>query len=204
MDKCKLLIFGHSIIKKIGFSLTNVDGNYAASLRLAETFAEVKIEGIGGLTITRAKRLVSYKQYFDTDLIYVQIGDNDFKAKESDRRSLAETASEIMEFARMIKELFPRVKRIVLGALLPRFESSKFNLSHEEAEIYRDWANMVNSELLKLAIDFEWIDIWYHNFVFNANSINNFEDGIHFDNIGEKKYIKSLRGAVISNFKKMA
>lgn len=187
----------------MSLALPNKDGNYVESLRLSESLSNVNMQGISGLSLARAQRLILFKDYFDVDIVFIQIGGNDFKKNSSSCSSPSDTAAEMMKLADSIKNQFPRVKKIVFGALLPRFNSIKFHLTAEDAAIYRKWAAEVNTQLLIQCNGNEWVDIWFHNDYFTSHSASNFSDGIHFNAVGQRKYFKSVRGAIICTLKKM-
>lgn len=189
----KVLIFGHSFIKRLQQRTEADPLNFKPDLDLKQ--CSVVFKGFGGLTLgirSHAKkthfyalvdRLLRYSAY---DIIVCQLGGNDISCDTSPK----ELAHALAEFVEYVKTLYG-IKVVYICSVFTRHKPR--GLTAEYYEIFRLETNV----LLQDSALTSTFTFWPHKRIFNSPHTLFLEDGTHLNDLGTKKFFNSLRRAVI-------
>jgi len=149
---------------------------------------ETTFFGIGGSTVrpgpksmqnTRNMNVISS---YNPDVIFLQVGGNDIKNRNVDPKKLAR---DIIVYAKFIIECYD-VKHVIIGQLFRRY-------SRRNPINYNELVYDVNKQLTELTGDESKISLWHHRgFWFNTRQYIS-ADGVHFNNLGMRKFAQSVR-----------
>lgn len=183
-----LFVFGHSFVRRLDKYVRNrIPGGFS-------DLGEVSLRGFSGANVHRimAETVDDNSLYLTLrdSHVLLQIGGNDLN---SDGVSPVQLAREILNVARrLINE--KRVRSVCICQLLYRRQSSasRFVLRRD----YNRLVDEVNRELKFLCSFFPRIKFWSHKRMLVNWRMYLHKDGTHLNCHGQKKYYRSMRGAM--------
>ena len=189
--KPEVLIFGHSFIKRLAR-----DVNDQLCSDLLENFGLsqciVTLLGLGKLAIhnERARfysRIDSVFRRNSYDIVVCQLGGNDI----SPQLEPLVLAKDLVDFGAYLIGSW-NVKVVYICNLFTRL--SPRDISPDNYEIRR---SEVNNHLLHLLECNSQVKLWKHKRIFDSPLQIFDQDGVHMNAVGQKKFYKSLRQAII-------
>ena len=178
-----ILVFGHSYVRRLHETLTTRFGPYH-NLDLYFNYADVTMYGVGGMTTPLA--LSDHLQVVEElrpRIVFVQLGSNDLNINIPIRQ----IAANLLEICRRMVNL--GVRRIVLGQVLPRVSGG------------RSFNRRVIRLNIEIAQAFYHVHLpcflWRHRGVWHSRFNLMLPDGVHFNNLGNRRFFRSVRGAVL-------
>ena len=189
----EVLIFGHSFISHLEKFTWN-NGPKFAKMGFQNPRINVHFHGVPGATIRvlREKHLDVVKK-LRPEVIYVQIGTIDL----CDRTRGPEViGSEMHDLALILRRL--GVRRIVFGQVLFRDEEGKpTGMQHFNGRVV-----VLNNYLDAVLGDEYAVRFWRHR-GFWRDIESNVKDGTHLNPWGQKKFFRSVRGAILVTLKEI-
>ena len=189
-----VLIYGHSYIRRLNHFLVNDRGAYH-NLGLDFQLADVQWYGKGGLRADYA-----YYQHLEAiyetrpHILYIQLGSNDLC-------SVAATPTRVSEYLASLANLALQagVERVIIGQTIKR---KKHGIPYSTPQYNLNVAllNRINARKFR---SHPRISFWKHvGFERPVNAIMA-RDGVHLNKVGQRKYFRSVRGAVLVNLRKL-
>lgn len=187
----KVLIFGHSFISRLKYSIReSTDDSLRSDFKLQQ--CDVTLAGFGGLTVSRRREqffrkvtsLFAYQKY---DIVVFQLGSNDI----SHDTSPIVLAGLISDFATYLLDNH-NVQIVYICQIFTRPRPRYIT-----AERYSAIRNETNNKIEAAVEDYHRIKYWTHKRIFNSPIQLFCQDGVHLNAMGTKKLYKSLRQAVI-------
>ena len=183
----EVVILGHSFVVKLQ--------KYAHSewenLKLDPSQVKVHFNGIPGGTFTefRSKDFTKCLKASRIKYAICEIGGNDLDSKF---RSETEVARSILSYAEFLHHGFG-IEKVAVNQLLFRFKTR-----HISVPDYNKRVIEVNKAVKLAAKDASWLTYWKHKGLKNSTTYPYNDDGVHLNAFGMTKYVRSVRGAVLS------
>ena len=138
----------------------------------------------------------------EPDIIFLQVGGNDFPRTARNQRDADAFSLQLLELASLLNDRY-KAKRFVVGCILPRFLAHRFRRGFSPLEVrqYSGWAQAVNTGLTEYSQKMPHITVWKHNAKFTSQESRRglFSDNrIHLYTQGQYLLYKSIRGAMIA------
>ena len=188
VHKQHVVLLGHSFVRRLRDFMDSSDQH--CNLRLNETLFDITFRAQGGLTIPRLiherKDLYNFT-HACPNIVHLQIGGNDLSDKNTTTLSVA---NEIFSFAHFLHYGL-HINIVVIGELLwrdPMRVHSEYNknVTDTNSALY----NMIQTDGIPNII------FWrHHGFWKDFSHICH--DGVHLNDVGMKKYFRSIRNAVL-------
>ena len=182
-------VLGHSFIKRLGYHARRYSPD--GSLNLNDNYAvQPKLLGWSGATVNRLRTNISHLSLRSSSVI-IQIGGNDLN---SEAVQPVQLARQIINLGRdLVNE--QGVHSVTICKLLYRTQAifSRFLLRSN----YNNLVDNVNSEIDLLCSFFPKLNVWCHVRIINNWSKLLVQDGTHLNELGTKRYFRSIRGATM-------
>ena len=192
MEHKKVLVIGHSIVRRFYQFLTEDDDDrYVPGLGLSATH-DIRFRGVGGRLVNDVLRYEGqHIDQFSPRLLVLMIGGNDVIRKDTP----AELAAEIEAVVTTI-HIRHGVDKVYVCKLLPRFR---------QGYDYNQFADAVNSILRISLPQLGYSGLWEHCNLFPSPSIESCErkfiaDGVHLNKQGNVHLYRSLKGLILSRY----
>ena len=183
-----VLIYGHSFIRRLNYYLTQTKGSYH-NLGLDFDLADVEWFSLGGLRADYA-----YYEYMDVltqwkpKILYLQLGSNDLCSVGASAQRVSDYIEAIAQLA-----LSYGVEHVIVGSTfmrkgrgIPRFTPGyNYKVSALNLINARRFAHNTN------------ITFWKHHGFKAPTKPVMCRDGVHLNRSGQKKYYRSVRGAIL-------
>ena len=188
MDKPRVLIMGHSFIRRLCDFIKNNAPEYELNFKINEPVS-VGWRGIGGRTIAKMKRydLAAVSQ-FRPDIVYLEIGTNDLTQRNA---SAVTIGSAIEDFVRLLYEEYG-VRFVYVGQTINRDVRGNFN---NNVAILARYLKVVLEPL-------PYAQYWTHRGFWQPRRSTLSYDGVHLNREGQHKLYKSIRGAVLHGLRR--
>ena len=182
----EVCIFGHSLVRDVGnFCYSSPE---FSNLRLDSDKFRVEFRAKGGLNFQNFAQLL-YKFDHIPDLLFIQLGENDIGYVLPDL-----IVRDLLSFADYALTGIG-VKRVVVGQLLRR-DPNKFG--HQ----FNVYVGYINDQLKQTCSTKQNIEYWpHHGFWANFDHLK--YDGVHINDSHQKKFWRSIRNAVLCNYKRV-
>ena len=192
-----LLVIGHSFVKQLQVSLlrrgctTQIVG---ADLGVSAQFSSVFYHGVGGLKVDGLLAELPLICELGPRAVIVDIGTNDLSLAGVDPSRLA---SRIVALAQRVLAV-ASVSEVVLCQVMPRVAVRPTGpRRYAPRADFNDARFVVNRTLDALTSDLPHIHYWRHRGM-HANWEQYFDScGVHLNEVGMRKYVRSIRGAAL-------
>ena len=194
-----VVFLGHSYIRRLrDFIATAADSDIQFDFRLSDIFGTVNVyfEGLGGAHIPQVinnAASVLAQQQFPVKVVVIQIEGNDI-ADWTDHETLANHVVSAAEYI----HLGLGVDQVVISQLFFR----DFSLVPD----YNNIVHRVNFAISRKIAHYEGnhVVLWRHSgfWALEARTLIMLPDGVHFNDIGNEKYYKSLKSCLVQALKR--
>ena len=182
----RVLILGHSFIHRLqSFIVSRYSLSFLSNLQLSKNL-HIRWQGIGGRTVSKVVKYdLGVVGSFAPEIVIVQLGSNDLTSM-----SAAKTGSAIEDLARLLFECYG-VKLVCVRQTIFRRDSPSFN---KQVKLLTQYLKVVLEPL-------PYVIYWRHRGFWNCKTRFFARDGVHLNSLGQYKFFRSLRGAVLKCFK---
>ena len=193
----QICLMGHSFVKRLEDYTLNSDEGYPEMFNLGFDGTKLQMYYIGqGGSIVRKGHKSIQKKVSEitnaTDCIFLQIGGNDLSDPLCTASSLA---TDILSFASFLTEAYTSVNQVIIRQFLRRY-------SKRNPVDYNDKVYAVNAKLNTLVENNPNVSFWQHRGFWKNTQELMLKDGVHLNELGMKKYAKSVHVAIGSGFNK--
>ena len=144
--------------------------------------AVIKWHGIGGRTITKTiQHDLHVIESFNPDIVIIQLGSNDLTSETALR-----VGSEIDDFVRLLHDVY-HVQVIHVCQTIMRLHQAAFN---RKAKLLTKYLRVVLEPI-------PYAHFWGHRGFWRPSNNIYVRDGVHLNLKGQKKFYRSLRGAIL-------
>jgi len=160
----------------------------------------IKLFGISGGRIgnnDHCRRWETYIEQVKPMHIIVHIGGNDLDCPNCNNETAEEIILKIIALFDIFRVRF-YIKHITFVQLLERQHTR-----HVPVQIYNNLVKYANSFLKSQLKENKCLHYWKLTGVKNSE-INLYQDGVHFNDVGNYRYYKNLRGAIIQSLHKQS
>ena len=184
MGKARVLILGHSFIRRLhAFITRSHDNEYTTKLGISTPDFICKWHGVGGRTVAKVLKYdLSVVKEFGPDIIILQLGTNDLV-----NSSPLTVGSSLKHLVTVLHDVY-KVDLICVCQTLRR--SSLEVLFNKNAGLLTRYLKTV-LEPIPFAF------FWSHRGFWKTKSAFLSRDGVHLNGRGQHKFYRSLRGAVL-------
>ena len=182
MAPLRILFLGHSFIRRPHvFLLQSFNEVFARNLHIDGDLS-IKWHGIGGRTISKVIRHdLGIVEKFAPEIVVIQLGTNDLSSL-----SAVETGSALEDLSRLLHESYG-VQRVCVCQTIFRGNAPSFN---RQVKLLTKYLKVVLEPI-------PYVLYWRHGGFWNCKSRFFTRDGIHLDQLGQYKFSRRLRGAVL-------
>ena len=190
-EPVNITIAGHSFVRRLNEYATYQFGSYH-NMKIENSVANVTTIGISGLTID--KLLHQHMHRITTtnpQIVYIEIGSNDLCDPNGDIRQIG---LKIKEACKMLLRL--GIKKVIIGEIVFRFGRG---IPRNVPDYNYKVLNL--NRFLQVHLDSEAeprLLFWRHKYVWRS-ALRLYIDGVHYNNDGNKRYFRSVRGALIKS-----
>ena len=189
MDKPKsVLVLGHSYVRRLGEFVHQSSWDVSPNFGLKESQGTVYFAGYGGASVHRIHALLrEVLERFMPDVVVLQVGSNDVRSNGDDPEYLADR---LLGLARRLRDEFGITNVIV---------SQLFFRTVVPCQHYNGIIHEINLHLENKLQDERYLSFWKHFGFWNpeVRALLQHQDGVHFNDLGNYKFYKSLRGAIL-------
>ena len=184
MGKARVLILGHSFIRRLREHITSSqDNGYTAKLGISTPEFFCKWHGVGGRTIAKVVKYdLGVVKDFGPDIIILQLGSNDLV----DSTALT-VGSDIEDLVVLLHDHY-KVDLICVCQTLRR--SSLEVMFNKNVSLLTRYLKAVLEPI-------PYAFFWSHRGFWNTKSQFLSRDGVHLNGGGQHKLYRSIRGAVL-------
>ena len=186
MAKQRVLIIGHSFVHRLKTFVQKKRHMQAfSSLR---GMADIYFHGVGGRTIAKFRKFdFNVVRQLVPDVIIVQLGSNDLV-----ELSPQTVGSELESLVRELYEI-DSVQFVVVGQVLRRHTPNSVEYNCKVGKLH---------QYLKVVLEpLPFCYYWRHRGFWKSKSELYLPDGVHLNNLGNYKFMRSIRGAVLQALK---
>ena len=180
MTVTRVLILGHSFIRRLREHIgrnTDLDAN----LHILDNI-ELKWHGVGGRTVLKTVQFdLSVVELFKPDVVILQLGTNDLS-----HLSPVHVGSAIEDLTRTLHDSL-NVKCVRVCQTIYRTGAPIFNKN----------VILLNRYLKVVLEPLPYAFFWAHKGFWRAKTNFMARDGVHLNRLGQYKFYRSLRGAVL-------
>jgi lysophospholipase L1-like esterase len=179
-----IYVFGNSFVRGLHTDLKYdqiKNGHEDFGTGLPTTF-----DGRGGLTAFKAATGSVDLTRINADICFIQLGENDISCKVSSDNIV----DDIMHVVDRI--LAGRTKTVIVGALFPRFSSSR----PCTRELYDEMRHDVNRGLKEVCDDNQTVLYWDHGRDRTIGERLFRDDGVHLNGTGNYRFYRSIQHAI--------
>ena len=182
MAKWRVLIIGHSFIHRLKAFVQKE--RHIHTYKTLNGIGQVHFHGVGGRTIAKFRKFdFDVVRRIGPDIIVLELGSNDLV-----ELSAQTVGSELETLARELHEL-PSVQLVVIGQDLRRRSQNSDNFNCKVAKLQK-YLSVVLEQL-------PFCYYWRHTGFWNSNSELYLPDGVHLNRLGNYKFMRSIRGAIL-------
>ena len=144
--------------------------------------AVIKLHGIGGRTITKAiQHDLHVIESFNPDIVIIQLGSNDLTSETA-----LPVGSAIDDFVRLLHDVY-HVQVIYVCQTIMLLHQSAFN---RKAKLLTKYLRVVLEPI-------PYAHFWGHRGFWRPSNNISVRDGVYLNLKGQKKFYRSLRGAIL-------
>ena len=182
MAQTRVLILGHSFIHRLrSFLIAKYSLAFLTNFHLGDDLV-IRWQGTGGRTVAKTIQYdLGVVESFAPEIVILQLGTNDLASL-----SAVETGSAIEDLTRLLFESYG-VKFICVCQTIYRENTPSFNTQ----------VNILTRYLKVVLEPIPYVLYWRHRGFWNCKSRFLARDGMHFNTLGQYKFFRSLRGAVL-------
>lgn len=177
----RVLVLGDSFIRRLREFVLGTPQNFSVNFHLTHC-AVIKWHGVGGCTITKT---IQYNLHviesFNPDIVTIQLGSNDLTSETALR-----VGSAIDDFVRLLHDVY-NVQVIYVCQTIMRQHQSAFN---RKAKLLTKYLKVVLEPI-------PYAHFWGHRGFLRPSDNIYVRDGVHLNLKGQKKFYRSLRGAIL-------
>ena len=182
MAKRRVLIIGHSFIHRLK-AFVQKERQFHNFTTL-NGIGQVHFHGVGGRTIAKFRKFdLDIVRRIAPDIIVLELGSNDLV-----EFSPQTVGSELETLACELHDL-PSVQLVVIGQVLRRRSQNSEEFNCKVAKLHK-YLNIVLEQL-------PFCYYWRHRGFWNSNSELYLADGVHLNRLGNYKFMRSIRGAIL-------
>lgn len=182
MAPTRVLILGHSFIHRLkSFLIAKYSLAFVNHLQLGDDI-EIRWHGIGERTVEKTLKYdLGVVESFAPKIVILQLGTNDLTSF-----SAVKTGSAIEDLTHLLFQSYG-VELICVSQTIYRQDDLSFN---SEVRILTQYLQVVLEPI-------PYVLYWRHRGFWNCKSRFLARDGIHLNKLGQYKFYRSLRGAVL-------
>ena len=182
MAQTRVLILGHSFIHRLrSFLMAKYSLSFLTNFHLGNDLV-IRWQGTGGRTVAKTVQYdLGVVESFAPHIVILQLGTNDLASL-----SAVETGSAIEDLTRLLFESYG-VQFICVCQTIYRENTPSFNTQ----------VNILTRYLKGVLEPIPYVLYWRHRGFWNCKSSFLARDGIHLNKLGQYKFFRSLRGAVL-------
>jgi lysophospholipase L1-like esterase len=182
MSNVRVLILGHSFVRRLREFITQHDPEYDLTLGLEHI--TVRWHGVGGRTIAKLNAFdLTVVEDFKPDIVFLQIGSNDLTQRNMSHISVG---SRLEEFVRQLHDE-QGVKIIIVGQTIQRAYPVSFNAK----------VSLLARYMKTVLEPLSYTIYWSHRGFWRPRGPFLSFDGVHLNREGQHKFYRSVRGAVL-------
>ena len=184
MGKARVLILGHSFIRRLhAFITRSHDNEYTTKLGISTPDFICKWHGVGGRTVAKVLKYdLSVVKEFGPDIIILQLGTNDLV-----NSSPLTVGSSLEHLVTVLHDVY-KVDLICVCQTLRR----------SSLEVLFNKNTGLLTRYLKTVLEpIPYAFFWSHRGFWKTKSAFLSQDGVHLNGRGQHKFYRSLRGAVL-------
>lgn len=184
----KVLILGHSYVRRLGEFVHNSSMDVSPNFGIPLTRCRITYSGYGGATVHRLHGVLRKEvAQARPDVVLLQIGSNDVRSNDDDPKLLADS---IIDFARRVNREFG-IEHVIVSQLFLRNQST--------CSQYNDIIGEMNTHLHDRLHGERYISFWRHHGFWNpeVRALLQHQDQVHFNELGNYRYYRSLKGAIL-------
>lgn len=188
MDYPRILILGHSFVKRLKEFITRNDPEY--DLALGIEGVTVRWHGVGGRTIQKLTAFdLPIVAEFKPDIIFIQMGTNDLTQRHM---SPLTVGSAIEELVNLLHDEYG-VRSVIVGQTMQRAYPLSFNSK----------VSLLARYLKTVLEPISYALYWSHRGFWNPRAPFLSCDGVHLNREGQNKFYRSIRGAVLKGVRQL-
>ena len=151
----------------------------------------VAFHGVPGGNVRRLSAWVRQQVACHYDIVYIHLGSNDLCSSDN----VSGLVEALLDLARYLLHCWG-VRQVVISELLLRWSNDRyrmpFTLSHYNIAVVR-----VNDILEDRCRQLDGVTFWLHRRLRSSSWFS--DDGVHFNRSGEQRFMRSVRGALLSS-----
>lgn len=188
MSNFRVLILGHSFVKRLREFISKKDPEYDLALGLEGV--TVRWHGVGGRTVAKLRAFdLAIVAEFKPDIVFIQIGTNDLTQRNM---SPLTVGSAIEELVTLLHNEFG-VRRVLVGQTLQRAYPLHFNSQ----------VSLLARYLKTVLEPISYATYWSHHGFWKPRAPYLAGDGVHLNEEGQHKFYRSIRGAVLGSVRQL-
>ena len=186
MAKQRVLIIGHSFVHRLKAFVQKKRHKQAFSN--LSGIADIYFHGVGGRTIAKFRKFDYHVvRQLVPDVIILELGSNDLV-----ELSPQTVGSELESLVRELYEI-DSVQFVVVGQVLRRHTPNSVEYNCKVGKLH---------QYLKVVLEpLPFCYYWRHRGFWKSKSELYLPDGVHLNNLGNYKFMRSIRGAVLQALK---
>ena len=191
MSSVKVLVLGHSHVYWLGaFAGSTSPSGLFADFSVRGHACDVRYLGLRGATASslRAPAVRSQIASFGADVVVLHVGRNDLDGKSAPDPCMV--AGDLQRFASEL--LAMGVSRFAVCQVVRRQRWRNFSFEEGAARVIA-----LNAELESLCKGVDGMFFWRHKRLWNSIRVVFRRDGVHFSDIGNYRFFRSIRGAIM-------
>ena len=186
MAKQRVLIIGHSFVHRLQAFVQK--RRHTECLSSLHSNAVVIFHGIGGRTISKFREYdFDVVQEIAPDIIILELGSNDLVKLPPQT-----VGSELESLVQDLHNIFS-IKFVVVGQVLRRYTKDSVDFNCKVGKLH---------QYLKVVLErLPYCYYWRHRGFWNSNQNLYLSDGVHLNSLGNYKFMRSIRGAILKALK---
>jgi len=186
MAKHRVLIIGHSFVHRLA-AFVQKKRHLHAFITLSD-IADIHFHGVGGRTIEKFRKFdFTVVRQIAPKIIILELGSNDLVKVAPET-----VGSELEKLVRDLHDVYS-VEFVVVGQVLRR--------RTRDSEEYNCKVGKLHQYLKVVLEQLPFCYYWRHRGFWNCKRDLYLPDGVHLNNLGYYKFMRSIRGAVLKAVK---
>lgn len=186
MAKHRVLIIGHSFVHRLA-AFVQKKRHLHAFITLSD-IADIHFHGVGGRTIEKFRKFdFTVVRQIAPKIIILELGSNDLVKVAPET-----VGSELEKLVRDLHDVYS-VEFVVVGQVLRR--------RTRDSEEYNCKVGKLHQYLKVVPEQLPFCYYWRHRGFWNCKRDLYLPDGVHLNNLGYYKFMRSIRGAVLKAVK---
>ena len=186
MAKHRVLIIGHSFVHRLA-AFVQKKRHLHAFINLSD-IADIHFHGVGGRTIEKFRKFdFTVVRQIAPKIIILELGSNDLVKVAPET-----VGSELEKLVRDLHDVYS-VEFVVVGQVLRR--------RTRDSEEYNCKVGKLHQYLKVVLEQLPFCYYWRHRGFWNCKRDLYLPDGVHLNNLGYYKFMRSIRGAVLKAVK---